>query len=1049
MVKNVFLMSVIRNKFRNFLIFTLVFVASFVFVLRGIEYLAVQTQVNSIADTYISSGFFYSSEPFRDVSYAIPILEDSPNVSSIDTRVDLRGFLVDLQNSDYVGAAGTRGFQRTYYDSFFYGRLIRKTETSLYTQLLFSVDYVAAGMPEHVLENTNVLIEIRNRNLINSISYMQQGNRYFIRTYSPLLISFGGFILPPLTGNTTRNPLSLLPLNLENTYEEPIFFIYSPDPNISAISTYNLYEIVENIQINHRTIILSAITDMNTVPAFQGASPLTLITQGRNLTRYDYLEGNHVAVVHYRMGASRGLSLGDTITIKVPVEQYFSNIFNASLGFSPEVSLGHYSEVETSSNYHSESVYIDVEIVGFYRFRMIGLFGRERLNVYIPMSILPYNLEIKGGIFGDLDYTYVPNTWLNFVLADSRYEQRFILDYRDTFYEMGLTTVIVSADASLFWETVIPLLTNVRFNFIIFAVLFVFISIIAVFLYTKNNIKQIAITRALGNKKKNVYLNFLISISFLSLPAIGVGSYIAYLTSRESVYNMMYTVAHIRNIQEIGTINTIWVFLFGLICFAFILLVTFLSLALILKVQIHELLQGNITLLKFNRKKQDAKSNFKGRINWVSYQLKRQPVKNMLIFCISILFVVSTVFLQESIQRTRDHIDFLYDETILDVEINRGYTVAGFVQPDVSPTAPGFFINGVFHNMFVENIRNASFVRDVYTEAGNIRSFLLPNIASYSYEELHEQIGLNISNGLIANIPVFNFLYGSSDLNTFIQRNTHDLDTNLISIEITFAPNFSYEHFVYGASHNLNKTPVIVYEGALIERNLEVGDSTILGFATTGLGNIMHKEVIIIGSHNGAIHGENLSNSTLIPLNYLENMLGIFISYTTLNFSINPLYNRNLEYVRYRLETYTRRGGFVPLELFLQDEQLLNQIILLEQTLYILESLYPIAITFIILVMSLITLLLIIGSMKNAAVMRVIGNSKGRVLVNIASEAMSVFIGGIVTGLVFLVTLGWGFDLYSVLLVGVYYILTSFAVAVLGAMFITSKPPLYMLQVRE
>ena len=463
---------------------------------------------------------------------------------------------------------------------------------------------------------------------------------------------------------------------------------------------------------------------------------------------------------------------------------------------------------------------------------------------------------------------------------------------------------------------------------------------------------------------------------------------------------------------------------------------------------IYESLQGRIVLFSVKRKRNKAATSFKGRISWIFTQTIRQPLKSSLMFVIAILFMISIGFLQEQIQRTVNHIEYLYAETTLNAEVSRLYTVSGFVQPSVSPIAPGFLIDGVFHTAFIDNIREASFVADLYVEAGNIRGIVLPSSVESFYDDWQSEVGFYLEEGLIGNIPVLNFLYGFSDLSEFIIRNTFSYyDENLADIKIIFAEGLDYSHFNEGAFDGL--VPIIVYEGTLYDRSLNLGDRTILAYATSGLSNMNYEEAIIIASHNGVIYGSNISNATLLPIYYLEEMFGIFLSYTTVYFTISPYYNRNLPYVRERLESYVSRGGFVPLDLFLRDEQFLNQIILLEQTLIILETLYPLALMFTVLVLSLVILLLTMQSMKSAAVMRVIGNSRSKVIINIASETMVIFVTGVLIGLIFLLSINWGLGFLNLALVFLIYIVTITFIAISAAFVITNKPPLYMLQVRE
>jgi hypothetical protein len=102
-----------------------------------------------------------------------------------------------------------------------------------------------------------------------------------------------------------------------------------------------------------------------------------------------------------------------------------------------------------------------------------------------------------------------------------------------------------------------------------------------------------------------------------------------------------------------------------------------------------------------------------------------------------------------------------------------------------------------------------------------------------------------------------------------------------------------------------------------------------------------------------------------------------------------------------------------------------------------------VAITFI------FNIILMLQNAKNAAIMRVLGGSKGRSRVVLWLEPISVNFCGLIIGFLIVSVLGWGSGLSSTLvLIGLFFI-GSMVGSLMGVVLITNRAPLDLLQVKE
>ncbi len=170
--------------------------------------------------------------------------------------------------------------------------------------------------------------------------------------------------------------------------------------------------------------------------------------------------------------------------------------------------------------------------------------------------------------------------------------------------------------------------------------------------------------------------------------------------------------------------------------------------------------------------------------------------------------------------------------------------------------------------------------------------------------------------------------------------------------------------------------------------------------------------------------------------------------YAAASFTINPQHNYELEEIQRKIETEFA-GSSVELNLSLDDAALTQAIRPLEESIRILEILFPAVILVEFLAGMGLTVLMILLSKKDLAVQRVLGIPGHRVIFAASSAQMVLVLAGLVIGLILTFAMaseGFRYSL-SLLLAGIHFILCLLA-ALISCIAATWHNPLELLQVK-
>jgi len=273
-------------------------------------------------------------------------------------------------------------------------------------------------------------------------------------------------------------------------------------------------------------------------------------------------------------------------------------------------------------------------------------------------------------------------------------------------------------------------------------------------------------------------------------------------------------------------------------------------------------------------------------------------------------------------------------------------------------------------------------------------------------------------------------------------------------VYITYGPGFSEGDFAYDDTYMEEPIPVIMHIHQLEHLNLRIGD---VGY----ISNVLQRHgrasfpVRVIGSYRGTVQleapGGKLHGAMLMPLEALSSVRGTTMRYTTTLFFMEPLRYRELdqfrEFVRIELRQYSW-AGITLLMGFPFDGDLRLAVEPLEQNLYFLRILHPIVLGLSLAIGAGLALLIMMQSAKNAAIMRALGFKKQKVRATLCAELAAVALAGVVLGILVMSPINMGFPA-SLLMTASLYFGSVIIGSTIGAILISRRPPMELLQVKE
>ncbi|MCL2168949.1 MAG: hypothetical protein FWB74_02860 [Defluviitaleaceae bacterium] len=1141
MKANVFLKSVLRQPLRALVLVVLLGVAAFAFALRVTEYAIVSEEIGRIEGHYRSIGFLQSNlNPWESVNVGADLLADSPFIDFHNRQRILMGVMDGVKNANIPTTPW--GIENGAFtgDAYFFGEIVEVSRVVRYLsssavrgggpnryfmQVQIMPDYVITGFSDLVISGRviNLLLPLQDNILFHAshgtpfnpctllwsvlsfdpegtlpIADMEVGGRYLFRAAFYDMVYMHRTAYP-----TIRDNLSLLmkPLDAQTG------LWYLPAPLGAETDISFLYEQIAITNENIHSMRIRTTTDMSAMPNMQYIADDGFLVEGRLIDHYDYLNANHVMVIHREFARFRNIGIGDTISFNVRDMSGDASIL-----------------IHDRTWRDAPSFQIELEVVGIYAYDRLNPRHNtpsNSMSVFVPDSVIPAELQSMPILH--------PSTY-SFVLNTPRDEDAFMVNYSPMLAALGLELVFVEHDGARFFASADPIIQSITVNVIVFTAVFVLVLALVAFIYGKQSRQVFAVLRALGMPAKTVVWQNFVPALLLWIPLMFVGIYFAWGFAHTLAgdtlaglldVNYYYYYSYYGYYSSAGlALSGVWLAGITIIAIAAILLSVAIGNILTARKPVLELLQGGVAKVAKTQaavkelesmvamqatigeptQKTPATSTHTAikpknrRRNIIFFTIRRMflniirsPIKTALAAVVAMFFLLSLGFLNEMMERTALEIDHLYDTTVITAEIR---------QQDLGIISASVPMNNFVFPITIEAMTTSEMVVNYYISGGFPQHVLVvPNpdgsFPEGFWVELFGEGGDDFS--VIGDFGGMDWIYAPNCLEGFVERNQPGItDAWLMTTltdaygnfvldeygqlqfipaidagiwpQVTLKDGFTYEDFVFTQNTPI---PAVINERRLVELGLEVGDYVFTGFGIgreltpaeqnpqTGLdsGPFLLR---IVGSYNGVLRGfsplmPSHNRITIIPLAALQYIrYDLIIGYTHAAFDINPAMNRDMDYVRaYIDEILSRRlAGFVPLAVTINDSALRYVVGPMEQNLNLLEILYPIALTIAFILSAGLSLLLMLQNAKIAAILRVLGNTKTSTRLILILEQTVVCIFGIALGLVTLPIFGISFGTALAILIAL-YLSGAIIGATSGAISITNKSPLDLLQVKE
>lgn len=1049
MKTNVSLISSLRQPFRSFLLLTLFGLITVGFMVKAVGFILVQRETGVLGGYYRSIGILENIKDPQsgDISAGIDLIETSPYYAYGDQREVVSGVMQHTYNAnDEFKWTNATLFRQNFpeeqwpnvhmTDIWFMGELIQKEEAQVEARddqkitlgyyLRFKIDTVLAAYPENAAEGRTVGLLFMfegNEAAIPTIQEMETGQRYLIRCWEDPFQEFFPWNSP------YNSILQIIPLDDEQLWYIPMAKGASIDFNDPAMTA--IKNRIDILNENLHTLSIIATADMSAMPKTQEASRFYYLIAGRWLNHQDDLDGNKVIVVREDFATMRGFSLGDEIqlTLRPLTDTYF----------------GYIRDGVDSLNWRSYPTYQDT-------FTIVGLYARTTggsIYAYIPTS------SLRPGFASSMQGQFTYENDYSFVLDSSRHETEFIQAYKVPLQEMGISLTFLENNGPAYWAAVDPIRRSSSAELLVFGLLMVIALILAVFLYQMQRKRDYAILRALGvpAKQANTQLIWPLLLSGgLGIILGGLPAWNYALDQAKASLSTLPTPAGVSPSADLSLFV-----LAGLCAAMFLLLALFswLGVFFLSNKPVYELLQGETSQNTGRQKRTESgayefiptpASDTTGTLNpaggtrqeplvskvnlaaqriytpaslsrYMIHHILRSRLKSILTLSIALGFMLASGWIRQTIGRSQVEVDRLYDTTVIEADIlQTGSTTSG---------AKNFISRET-----IDRVLNSGFVNESFLEA----------------ESTWVKIETSNPEGEFLG-PFQVYAYDSSDA---FHSGLSDPGS------ITFAPGWDMDIFVQPRTLEEIREgglPALFPVSLLAQLQVNVGETVRIADRSN-----RPYTCVIVGGYSGLI-GSNVystytprgGNYILIPLSTLESIEGTFAKFTAAHFVLDPTKNRELPQLHADMENvmkvYTGKFRFI-----IWDEELRIVIDQLEKNLSLLRVLYPVVIAVSVLIGAGLCFLLLLQRGREAAILRVLGATRTAVRLVLVSELLCLSIFGVVIGLAISRFLWMTSGLVSVgaLLTGAgLYLAGALAGSVTGAILITNKMPIELLQVKE
>ena len=715
-----------------------------------------------------------------------------------------------------------------------------------------------------------------------------------------------------------------------------------------------------------------------------------------------------------------------------------------------EMATGYITDAQSDHNWREAATKeVTLEIVGTYTAsdRLHNTLTVSHNHVFVPNSIIPSSWH------QDVLYRH-----FSFALNSPADEERFILRYQQQLEEMGFFPVFSENDWGSFAATVRPIQNGILMGVATFTVLVLAVLYLTVFLYFHQRKREFAIARALGMKKSQ-------AIWELSLPILLIGG-VGLLLGVIPGWHLALALAEntLGNIEEalFRQPPLTWLFLLIALLFGLVMVCVVVEVRKLAQLSELELLQGkvaskvkqrgvkqvkpnlvplldatasacfqdvplNLTKLEKELPKKGIGAGYLMRV--IPRQMMRRLVKSLLSVAVPLGFLIALSWMRVSIRENIQQVNWLYDNTVV--------TGTLLVNPASATTQVETFPLSI-----LRAILRVEFVEGDDLEERLATAF----VAAHHAEAQHEMRPILMSaEELAASRMVSYEAAWASGLANALGVSRLDLFESFhgVEFEIEYLDGFGDQIF----TNSDHVEPMMLVSKPVMEHlwqhhGISLGDQ--MGLAS-GLLDAFFPGDVAFYKIVGTFAASDLDVQFIIPLSHLQNHLRYRLEYSRAVFELNPDLNRELGGFRQETASILERRVNPPLFFALDDHLLQEVIVPLEQSITLMQTLYPIILALSGLIAAGLTALLLLPLMKEVATMRALGATRKLVMLMLILEQQSLCLLGLgVGGFISILAFGWVNFLGALL-----YLLGCLSAAIVFSIILVKRKPLELLQVKE
>lgn len=417
---------------------------------------------------------------------------------------------------------------------------------------------------------------------------------------------------------------------------------------------------------------------------------------------------------------------------------------------------------------------------------------------------------------------------------------------------------------------------------------------------------------------------------------------------------------------------------------------------------------------------------------YVLRHILRSPGKSLLCLLLAVVFMLGLMLIRVSTVRSENELEDLYRTTTVTVEIIRTNSAQIF--------ASGHVDSGSVYPSTVEKLADTGFIGHRYVEA---------NVERVTLTRLDDK-GKAVRNG------AFRFFNAAL---SGIEYPQEFLAQKNIAGELTYFEGWDESVFLQthedwrGLGSAYLIYPAVVSQELYDSLKMEDGDMLQVQLTDSDpLSTTSYTtNLTIVGTHPGDM------DTVLLPVNSLKGVRGVNLMYDRVVLTIDPAMNRRLDEFRDQASNIIPGGGTVPLTALYWDQELRQAIAPMEQVISFMKALYPVTLGLSFIVAAGIAVLLSLLSAKEAAILRVLGNSKTQCRAILCLQTVAVCGVGVIIGHLGAIAMAYimippedaaGLLLPALGRVGLYLLYTVLG-AVGASAVMTGKNPLELLQVKE